>query len=48
MSHKDRDRYALGDWREAGPSVATVRLVGWIVTAVCRSLFEVGEGVRAR
>lgn len=35
MGRKNRERYTLADWREACPSVASVRRAGWVVTAVC-------------
>ncbi|WP_425992347.1 hypothetical protein [Brevundimonas sp. TWP2-3-2] len=35
MGRKNLDRYTVKDWREACPTVRSIRRAGWVVTAVC-------------
>lgn len=35
MGRKNLDRYTSRDWREACPTLRSIRRAGWVVTAVC-------------
>lgn len=35
MGRRNRDRYTVDDWREACPSVGSMRRAHWLVLAVC-------------